>query len=75
MSPGWQGAPYGGRVSPSHPGARRLTVEVLLYDSRGQSLRLIADGFTVDDAIAAAEDDAARRFRSDYAYTDWRPDE
>ncbi len=72
MSAAWQGAPYGGRITPSHPDAGRLTVEVLLRDSRGQSLRLIADGFTVDDAIAAAERDAARRFRSDYAYTDWR---
>lgn len=71
MSGAWS-APYGGRVSPSHPGAGRLTVEVLLCDSRGESLRLLADGLTVDDAIAAAEEDAARRFRSDYAYTDWR---
>ncbi len=72
MSAGWQSAPYGGRVTRSHPDAGRLTVEVLLCDSRGQSLRLIADGFTVDVAIAAAEEDAARRFHTDYAYTDWR---
>ncbi len=72
MSAAWEGAPYAGRVTPNHPGAARLTVEVLLCDGRGRSLRLLADGFTVDDAIAAAEEDAARRFRSDYAYTDWR---
>jgi hypothetical protein len=72
MSGHWESAAYGGHVVPSHPGADRVAVEVLLRDHRGDGLRLIAWGFTVDDAVACAEEHAARRFGSDYAYCDWR---
>jgi hypothetical protein len=65
MSGHWQAAAYGGQVNPSHPGAGGVAVEVLLRDPRGEGLRLLACGLTVDDAIAAAEEHAARRFRSD----------
>jgi hypothetical protein len=68
----WEAAAYGGHVIPSHPGADRVVVEVLLRDHRGERLRLTASGFTVDDAVTAAEQHAARRFGSDYAYCDWR---
>jgi hypothetical protein len=49
-----------------------VAVEVLLRDHRGEGLRLVACGFTVDDPVAAAEEQAARRFGSDYACCDWR---
>ncbi len=72
MSAAWQGRALRRPHHPEPPRRGAPAVEVLLCDSRGQSLRLLADGFTVDDAIATAERDAARRFHSDYAYTDWR---
>ena len=36
MSASWQSAPYGGRITPSHPGAGPLTVEVLLSSKSTQ---------------------------------------
>ena len=72
MNTGWETAAFGGRVIGSHPSAGQVTVEVLLRDHRGDGLRLLASGYTVDDAVAAAERHAARRFGSDYAHCDWR---
>lgn len=68
----WEIAAYAGRVIANHPGADRVTIEVLLCDSTGETLRLLASGFAIDDAVAAAEKHAARRFGSDYAVCDWR---
>jgi hypothetical protein len=53
-------------------GAERVAVEVLLRDRRGESLRLVACGFTVDDAVAAAEEHAPDRFGSHDACCDSR---
>lgn len=62
-----QEMPVSGHVIPSHPGADRVAVEVLLRDPRGERLWLIAWGFTVDDPLACAGSTPPAAFGSDYA--------